>query len=89
MLRAPQAAHNAGIMPIKLIKEPEAAALYTLHSLGDRGLSVGDAFIVCDAGGGTVDLIAYETVRKKPFELKELASANGNDPLILVILSQC
>ena len=82
---APQAAHNAGITPIKLIKEPEAAALYTLRSLGDRGLSVGDAFVVCDAGGGTVDLITYEIVRKKPFELRELASANGNSRPIFVI----
>ena len=62
---------------MKLIKEPEAAALFTLHHMGDKGLAVGDAFVVCDAGGGTVDLISYEIISLKPFELKELAAAKG------------
>lgn len=30
----------AGIHPITLIKEPEAAALYTLHVLQEKALSV-------------------------------------------------
>lgn len=30
----------AGIYPVTLIKEPEAAAMYTLHVLQDRGLEV-------------------------------------------------
>ena len=45
--------------------------------MGDKGLAIGDAFVVCDAGGGTVDLISYEIVGLKPFELKELVKANG------------
>ncbi|EHL02286.1 putative Heat shock 70 kDa protein 12A [Glarea lozoyensis 74030] len=55
-----KAAKNADIHPVELIKEPEAAALYTLHYLKGRALAVGDAFVLCDAGGGTVDLISYE-----------------------------
>jgi hypothetical protein len=35
-----KAARNAGIGPIKLIKEPEAAALFTLHFLKNKGLEV-------------------------------------------------
>ena len=62
---------------MKLIKEPEAAALFTLHHMGDKGLAVGDAFVICDAGGGTVDLISYEIVSLKPFKLKELVRASG------------
>jgi molecular chaperone DnaK (HSP70) len=42
------------------ITEPEAAALYTIQSLRgsvqDEQFAVGDGFIVCDMGGGTVDL---------------------------------
>lgn len=72
-----QAARNAGLAPVKLIKEPEAAALFTLHHMGDKGLAVGDAFVVCDAGGGTVDLISYEITSLKPFELKELVGSKG------------
>ena len=72
-----QAARNAGLAPVKLVKEPEAAALFTLHHMGDKGLQVGDAFVVCDAGGGTVDLISYEIKSLKPFALKELVAAKG------------
>jgi hypothetical protein len=60
-----------------LIKEPEAAALYTIHSLGFT-LSEKDAFVVCDAGGGTVDLISYEVASLAPIlQLKELVPGTG------------
>ncbi|EKD16179.1 hypothetical protein MBM_05473 [Drepanopeziza brunnea f. sp. 'multigermtubi' MB_m1] len=73
-----QAAKRAGIYPIKLIKEPEAAAMYTLHMLQDKALAVGDAFVICDAGGGTVDLISYEITQLSPrLELKELVPGKG------------
>ena len=72
-----QAARNAGLGPVRLVKEPEAAALFTLHQMGDQGLEVGDAFVICDAGGGTVDLISYEITSLKPFALKELVAATG------------
>ena len=60
-----------------LIKEPEAAALYTMHSL-DFALDIGDAFVVCDAGGGPVDLISYEIEGIAPqLKLKELVPGSG------------
>ncbi|OAP57350.1 hypothetical protein AYL99_08088 [Fonsecaea erecta] len=37
-----------------------------------------DAIIVCDAGGGTVDLIAYEILRVSPFEVKALTKPSGS-----------
>ncbi|KAH7305866.1 hypothetical protein B0I35DRAFT_483622 [Stachybotrys elegans] len=54
-----QAAKHAGIFPVTLVKESEAAALYTMHSLS-FALAEGDVFVVCDVGGDTVDLISYE-----------------------------
>lgn len=48
-----------------------------MHGMKDKGISVDDAIVVCDAGGGTVDLITYEVVSLNPFKLKELVSANG------------
>ncbi|TVY34329.1 Heat shock 70 kDa protein 12B [Lachnellula subtilissima] len=73
-----QAAKEAGLHPVTMIKEPEAAAMYTLHTLQDRALAVGDAFVICDAGGGTVDLISYEITQLKPtLELKELVPGKG------------
>ncbi|KAI9705053.1 MAG: hypothetical protein M1836_006836 [Candelina mexicana] len=72
-----KAAKHAGIAPITLIKEPEAAALFTLNFLKNKGLEIGDAIVLCDAGGGTVDLISYEIVRMTPLELKELVPCTG------------
>ncbi|OCL10017.1 actin-like ATPase domain-containing protein [Glonium stellatum] len=72
-----QAAKIAGLFPVTMIKEPEAAALHTLHDLGFT-LHVGDAFIICDAGGGTVDLISYEVEATSPrLKLKELVPGSG------------
>ncbi|KAL9577736.1 MAG: hypothetical protein Q9212_006176 [Teloschistes hypoglaucus] len=72
------AAKQAGIHPVALIKEPEAAAMYTLHMLQDKTLAIGDAFVICDAGGGTVDLISYEITALSPrLELKELVTGKG------------
>ncbi|XDG03264.1 hypothetical protein ABKA04_002879 [Annulohypoxylon sp. FPYF3050] len=53
-----QAAERAGMglkADIQIISEPEAAAVYTLKAIQPNHLSVGDNFIVCDAGGGTVE----------------------------------
>ncbi len=36
----PKAAKKAGFYPVELIKEPEAAALYTLHTLKDKARNV-------------------------------------------------
>ncbi|KAK1835325.1 hypothetical protein QBC39DRAFT_274984 [Podospora conica] len=73
-----KAAEAAGMSPVTMIKEPEAAALYTMHSLHVT-LQVGDAFVLCDAGGGTVDLITYEVVKLEPvLELKELVPGTGS-----------
>lgn len=42
-----------------LISEPEAAALYCEQTM-DAALQPGDRTMVCDAGGGTCDLIVFE-----------------------------
>jgi hypothetical protein len=48
-----QAAERAGMgnmHDLKLISEPEAAAVYTLRAIQPNHLKIGDNFIVCDAG---------------------------------------
>ncbi|KAF5628925.1 Hsp70 family heat shock protein [Fusarium sp. NRRL 52700] len=75
-----QAAQKAGIFPVAVIKEPEAAALYTFMSQ-ERALAnkKGDCFVVCDAGGGTVDLISYEVVSTQPsLDLAEVVPGIGS-----------
>jgi molecular chaperone DnaK (HSP70) len=51
-----EAATRAGIpnQKLELITEPEAAALYCATICDEVDLVVGDRFLVCDAGGGTV-----------------------------------
>lgn len=45
-----------------LISEPEAAALYCEKMCEQVNLGKGDRMMICDAGGGTVDLIVFEVV---------------------------
>ncbi|KAF9435690.1 hypothetical protein BGZ76_005735 [Entomortierella beljakovae] len=45
---------------LMLVSEPEAAALYCEKKCDQYNLKHGDRFMICDAGGGTVDLIVYE-----------------------------
>ncbi|PQE30903.1 hypothetical protein CJF32_00007906 [Rutstroemia sp. NJR-2017a WRK4] len=75
-----QAAERAGMgskADIQMISEPEAAAVYTLKAIQPNHLSAGDNFIVCDAGGGTVDLIAYKIISLKPLRVEESAVGTG------------
>lgn len=75
-----QAAERAGMgkrHELKLISEPEAAAVYTLKTIQPNGLKIGDNFIVCDAGGGTVDLIAYKVTQLAPLRVEESAVGSG------------
>jgi hypothetical protein len=62
---------------LKLISEPEAAAVYTLKTQTPKSLKVNDNFIVCDAGGGTVDLIAYKVTSVHPLRVEESAVGTG------------
>ncbi|KAG9293789.1 hypothetical protein G9A89_019127 [Geosiphon pyriformis] len=41
---------------LEFISEPEAAAIFCMRVLTEHQLDVGASFMVCDCGGGTVDL---------------------------------
>lgn len=45
---------------LKIITEPEAAAVHCAHLTDLYRLRPSQNFIVCDAGGGTVDLAVYK-----------------------------
>ena len=36
-----------------------------------------DCFILCDAGGGTVDVVSYQVKRMRPFELEKATQPSG------------
>jgi hypothetical protein len=63
---------------VSLVSEPEAAALAVLREKKEEGeLQAGDCFVVCDAGGGTVDLISYKICSINPFQVAECAVGDG------------
>ncbi|KAH3818541.1 hypothetical protein DPMN_120262 [Dreissena polymorpha] len=81
------AAREAGIDlgHLSLALEPEAASIFCRHSNLRRStisdnvdistFLPGTKYIVCDAGGGTVDITVHEVVSDK--ELKEIDKASG------------
>ncbi|KAF9992829.1 hypothetical protein BGZ80_008391 [Entomortierella chlamydospora] len=63
---------------LTLVSEPEAAALYCEKSCKQYNLSHGNRFMICDAGGGTVDLIVYEiTFTSQGRRLSEVTKGHG------------
>lgn len=64
---------------LHIITEPEAAAMYALDAMDPHNIEVGDTFVLCDAGGGTVDLISYTVSALKPtLQIKEAAPGSGS-----------
>ncbi|ORX58250.1 hypothetical protein DM01DRAFT_1333909 [Hesseltinella vesiculosa] len=64
---------------LMLISEPEAAALYCEKKSEQFNLTHGQRFMICDAGGGTVDLIVFE-IDQQPGQkrtLKEVTNGHG------------
>ncbi|KAK0707694.1 hypothetical protein B0H67DRAFT_685958 [Lasiosphaeris hirsuta] len=79
-------ARQAGIseeIPISIVSEPEAAALAVIHdkTMAGERLEKGDIFVVCDAGGGTVDVISYKVNTSDPYPLKVDECAQGDGGL--------
>lgn len=65
-----------------LITEPEAAALYTIKTLrlsaqGSQ-FAINDGFIICDMGGGTVDMISYKVNKLDPVAVEEITVGCGD-----------
>jgi molecular chaperone DnaK (HSP70) len=83
-----RAAKQAGILAnrhgrstvMDIISEPEAAALAFFNDSNLKGqidLKAGDSFVVCDAGGGTVDLISYKIEGLSPLSLSMCSEPTG------------
>ncbi|KAG0204323.1 Heat shock 70 kDa protein 12A [Mortierella sp. GBA30] len=81
-----QAAIQAGMITpldpahrLLLISEPEAAALYCEKKCDQFSIGHGQRFMICDAGGGTVDLIVFEVnVGPQGRTLREVTRGSGH-----------
>ncbi|KAJ2894884.1 hypothetical protein MKZ38_007107 [Zalerion maritima] len=87
--RMRDAARQAGILDERdigptdfiLVEEPEAAAVATLFERKSNPSMVkGAVFVVCDCGGGTVDMSSYKIKSLTPFEIAESVQGDGNSP---------
>ncbi|KAJ5393608.1 uncharacterized protein N7487_011249 [Penicillium crustosum] len=67
---------DAGKTHLTFVPEPEAAALATL-SEEQNDAKPGDVYMICDAGGGTVDLISYKISQVNPITLDEAVEGTG------------
>ncbi|KAI1873113.1 uncharacterized protein JN550_003366 [Neoarthrinium moseri] len=66
----------AGTTKLVFAPEPEVAAFSTLLEQGSS-IRPGNVYVICDAGGGTVDLISYEVRNTKPIILQEVVIGTG------------
>jgi len=64
---------------LKFRAEPEAAAIFELKTRARRGqVKDGDCVIICDAGGGTVDVVTYKVLTRNPISLDQIVVSKGD-----------
>ncbi|KAJ3921005.1 hypothetical protein F5877DRAFT_36885 [Lentinula edodes] len=65
---------------LHIITEPEAAAVHCAHLTDLHHLQPSQNFVVCDAGGGTVDLAVYKIIgQMENLEIAEIAARSGSN----------
>jgi hypothetical protein len=63
---------------LRIITEPEAAAVHCANLTDLHRLRPSQNFIVCDAGGGTVDLAVYKIIGQMAnLEIAEMCARSG------------
>ncbi|KAJ5325285.1 Heat shock protein 70 family [Penicillium brevicompactum] len=62
---------------LTLLSEPEAAAVYAIQTMQPNSIKKNDCLIVCDAGGGTVDIITYQITQTEPLRFAEATEGAG------------
>jgi hypothetical protein len=63
---------------LRIITEPEAAAVHCAHLTDLHRLRPSQNFMICDAGGGTVDLAVYKiTGQLSNLEIAEMCARSG------------
>ncbi|KAF2249310.1 hypothetical protein BU26DRAFT_519428 [Trematosphaeria pertusa] len=70
------------LQDVVFVTEPEAAAMYTARYYSDQRqesfLRQNRYFILCDAGGGTVDVISYKVKQLQPtLQLEQIGNPTG------------
>lgn len=75
---AVKAGMGSQVLP-QIFSEPECGAIHALKDLDDiNSLRINDRVLVCDAGGGTVDIITYEILKLVPLNVMECTVGTGD-----------
>jgi len=61
-----EAAGMGNASSLMMTSEPEAGAAYALRKLEPHNVKIGHSIVVCDAGGGTADLVTYRIKALSP-----------------------
>ncbi|QDS75662.1 hypothetical protein FKW77_007196 [Venturia effusa] len=72
----------AAFRNVSFSSEPESCALYTVREVLFRhtaSIRTGECFIMCDAGGGTIDLVSFRVISREPLELEKVGVLLGDD----------
>ncbi|KAF9511540.1 hypothetical protein BS47DRAFT_1298826 [Hydnum rufescens UP504] len=65
---------------LHIITEPEAAAVHCAHLTNLHQLRPSQNFMVCDAGGGTIDLAIYKTIGSlTDLDIAEVCTRSGSN----------
>lgn len=65
---------------LRIITEPEAAAVHCAHLTNLHKLKPSQTFMICDAGGGTVDLAIYKILGQMTnLEIAEMCARSGSN----------
>ncbi|KAI5477442.1 protein of heat shock protein Hsp70 family [Pseudohyphozyma bogoriensis] len=65
---------------LRIITEPEAAAIHASTLTTLHRLRASQSFIICDAGGGTVDTAAYKLIGQlSQLEIAEMCARSGSN----------
>ncbi|KAF2473069.1 actin-like ATPase domain-containing protein [Lindgomyces ingoldianus] len=69
------------LQDVLFVTEAEAAAFYAVRYLRDTQgpdfLKENACFVLCDAGGGTVDVVSYEVKQLEPLQLAQIGYPTG------------
>ncbi|KAF2473741.1 uncharacterized protein BDR25DRAFT_341026 [Lindgomyces ingoldianus] len=71
-----------GLRHVYMTTEPEACSTYTVQELLNNRtnkLIPGDCFVLCDAGGGTVDVASYVVESLQPLKLTRVGNLKGRE----------
>ncbi|KAA1466844.1 actin-like ATPase domain-containing protein [Dentipellis sp. KUC8613] len=78
LVHSSRAGDHAWRERLRIITEPEAAAVHCAHLTDLHKLKPSQTFMICDAGGGTVDLAVYKIIGQMAnLEIAEMSARSG------------